>query len=150
MVMNMAVDKSLIMGFILLNAFGNYIEANIALTMLEEEGIKCYIEDENSGIIIHMASGIRLMVYEEQAERAAEVIKKAETEYLKSVSCPVCHHTGFEIKMVKESHEAALKKLPFGRLMAFMSKAFSKDGTTTDVKHYVCLNCNKDFEELPL
>lgn len=137
------------MGYVLLKTFGNYIEANIALSMLEEGGINCHIEDENSVTLMYMASGFRLMVYETQVDRAEEILMNAEAEYLKTISCPICHHSGFEIKYVTESHESDVKKLPLGRMIALMSKLLTKEGTTMQVKHYVCGNCGKEFEELP-
>jgi len=137
------------MKFVLLTTFGNYIEASIAVSLLEEEGIVCHIEQENISTLMYMASGMRLMVVESQAERAAEVIKKVEEEFVKTIHCPRCSYMGFTIKMVTESHESVLNKLPFGRIMSFMSKTFTKEGTTHDVKHYVCNNCQKEFEDLP-
>jgi len=137
------------MGFVLIKTFGNYIEANIALSMLEQEGINCHIEDENTLTILNMASGMRLMVYETQAERAVEILQDAEKEYLNNLLCPNCNHRGFEIKIVTESHESALKALPFGKIFAFLSKTLFKDGTTMAVKHYICSNCKKEFNDPP-
>lgn len=137
------------MRFFLLKTFGNYIEASIAVSILEEEGINCHLEDENSVTLMTSFSGIRLMVYESQAQRAAEIIQEAETRYLKTISCPFCHQSGFEIKYAEESHNAAVKKIPFGRMIAFLSKALTKEGTSMQVKHYVCSNCNKEFADLP-
>ena len=137
------------MDYVLLKTFSNYIEANIAMSLLEEEGINCHIEDENSSTLVYMASGFRLMVYETQAGRAAEIIKDTEAAYLKTVSCPLCHQTGFEIKYVTEDHEDAVRKLPLGRMIALLSKLFTREGTTAQVKHYICEHCRKEFEELP-
>jgi Zn finger protein HypA/HybF involved in hydrogenase expression len=137
------------MGFILLKTFANYIEANIALSMLEEEGINCHLEDENTVTMMSMSSGIRLMVYDSQAERAAEVIKEAEIEYLNYLSCPDCHSSGFEIRYVTENHADALKKIPFGRIIALLSRTLTKEGTNMQVKHYVCNNCHKEFDDIP-
>jgi hypothetical protein len=137
------------MGFVLLKTFGNYLEANMSMTMLEEEGINCHLEDEHSVTLMYMSSGVRLMVYETQVDRATEIIRNAETEYLKTIPCPSCHIQGFEIKYVTESHESAVRKLPFGRFIAWTSKMLTKEGTTMQVKHYVCCNCGKEFEDLP-
>ena len=138
------------MKHILLTTFSNYIEANIALSMLEEAGINCHAEDENMVTMMGMSSGIRLMVYETQAERAAEVLKNAETEYLQTLVCPECHQTGFNLKYVTENHGDALRKLPFGGVLNLMSKVLSKEGTFSRVKHYTCNNCMKEFESLPV
>ena len=137
------------MEFILLKTFSNYVEANIALSMLEEKGVRCHLENENTSSIMGMVSGIRLMVINSQLARAEDVLKEAEEEYLNSITCPLCHHSGLEIKYVTESHEDAVRKMPLGRFIVFMSKLFSKEGTTHEVKHYICKNCHKEFEDLP-
>jgi DNA-directed RNA polymerase subunit RPC12/RpoP len=138
------------MGFVLIKTFNNYIEANIALSMLEEQDINCHIEDENTVTIINMSSGMRLMVHESQIERAMDILQNAEKEYLNSLECPHCHAmAGFTIKFVEESHEDALKKMPFGRFILLFSKLLHKEGTVSKVKHYVCNNCHREFNELP-
>lgn len=135
--------------FVLLKTYGNYVEANIALSMLEEEGIRCYIKNETSTIIMYMASGFPLLVYGGQLERAKEIIQEAEAVYLQSVTCEKCQRQGFEIKMCTEDHGDVLRKLPFGRMFRFFAKHFTKEGTTHHVRHYICRNCGKEYEELP-
>ena len=34
--------------YILLNAYNNYVDAHIARGVLEEEGINCWLKDENT------------------------------------------------------------------------------------------------------
>lgn len=59
-------------------SFDDYIEANIILGRLENEGINCWLKDENSATITPFFSnsigGIKLMVVESQAERAKELL----------------------------------------------------------------------------
>ena len=54
------------MEFILLNSYGNYVEAHIAKGVLEEEGIVCWLKDENTvtidPILTNAVGGIKLMV----------------------------------------------------------------------------------------
>jgi len=137
------------MDFILLKTFSNYVEANIAQTMLEDEGVRCHLEHENTSALMGMVFGIKLMVYNTQVERAVEILKLAEDQYLSTITCPVCHHEGFQIIYVKESHEDIIKRIPFVRWFASISKLFSKDAMTHQAKHYVCKNCSKEFDELP-
>ncbi len=119
------------MGFVLIKTYGNYIE------------------DENTLTIINMASGMRLMVHESQVGRATEILQHAEEEFLNSLPCPVCHQKmGFEIKQVTENHAAALKDIPFGGFIRFISRLLN-DETTAEVKHYVCNNCHTEFDNLP-
>ena len=66
------------MRFVLLRSYDNYIPAHIALGRLKEEYINCYLQDEYSvtidPIISNAIGGIKLMVAETQAKRAAEVL----------------------------------------------------------------------------
>lgn len=137
------------MRLVLLKTFVNYIEANIVMSMLEEEGIVCHLEGENAVTLTGMASGMKLMVHEGQAERAAEVLIAAEGVFVNSIPCPRCNNTGLTLKIIKEDHSAALKRLPLGRLMVFLQKNFSKEGTHTIIKHYVCNHCGKEFDDIP-
>src|SRR6476620_1708564 len=118
------------MGFVPLKSFNNYIEAHIALSMLQEEGINCHIEDENTVTILNFSSGMRLMVYDSQLERARELLNLAALEYLKTIVCPDCKQKALEIKYIMQDD-----KLPFGRFLSLMSRFLSKEDNRTEVKH---------------
>jgi len=64
--------------FIILMTFDNYISAHIIMGRLKEEFINCYLQDENTVTIDPLLSnaigGIKLMVAEQQAERAMEIL----------------------------------------------------------------------------
>lgn len=137
------------MGFVLLKSFNNYIEAHIALSMLEEQGINCHIEDEHTVTILNFSSGMRLMVYDSQLERSREILKLAELEYLKTIACPNCKQKTLEIKYVMQDDRIALQKMPLGGFISLMSRLLSREDNKTEVKHYVCSNCHKEYEDLP-
>ena len=137
------------MGFVLLKSFNNYIEAHIALSMLEEEGINCHIEDEHTVTILNFSSGMRLMVYDSQLERSREILRLSELEFLKTIVCPNCKQKALEIKYVMQDDIIALRKMPFGRFISAMSRLISKGDNQTEVKHYICANCHKEYEDLP-
>ncbi len=69
------------MKFIELCSFDNYVTANIVLGMLQESGINCHLKDEYTVTIDPFLSpalgGMKIMVIEEQYERAAELIAEA-------------------------------------------------------------------------
>jgi DNA-directed RNA polymerase subunit RPC12/RpoP len=132
------------MSFVLLNRYSNYIEANIALTMLQDAGINCHLEDENTVTLVNMYGGMRLMVYHSQAERAVEIIKDVEKEYLATIACPDCKNHTLEIKYVTKDYRKHL-----GGLLSFFSKLITKEGTNVQLKHYYCTTCKKEYEELP-
>ncbi|HWC53443.1 MAG TPA: DUF2007 domain-containing protein [Chitinophagaceae bacterium] len=66
------------MDFIPILSFNDYIEANIILGRLQNEGISCWLKDENSATIAPFFSnsigGIKLMVAASQEVRALELI----------------------------------------------------------------------------
>jgi uncharacterized protein YbaR (Trm112 family) len=132
------------MEFVYVNSYNNYIEANIALSMLQDEGINCHLKDENINSLLSMHSGMRLMVFHSQTERAMEIMKNAEKKYLETIACPNCRNHSLEIKLVTKS----MRPFP-GKYFSFLRRLISKEGINTKFKHYSCRNCNKEYEELP-
>lgn len=82
------------MEFILLNSYGNYVEAHIAKGVLEEEGIVCWLKDENTvtidPILTNAVGGIKLMVAKPDAQRAWELLTALQKEQQQKISCPKC------------------------------------------------------------
>lgn len=70
------------MNFVHLRSFDNYINANIQLGMLQDEGINCHLRDEYITTIDPLLSnaigGMKLMVYETQAQRAMRLLEKVD------------------------------------------------------------------------
>ena len=132
------------MEFVQVISYGNYVEANIALSMLQDESINCHLLDENTTTLINISGGMRLMVHHSQVDRAMQILKNVEIEFLKTVECPQCHHHGFKVKYVTIDVGHFLP-----RLVRILLNLFSKDETRAQVKHYICNNCGKEFEEIP-
>jgi hypothetical protein len=69
------------MKYVLLQSYDNYIRAHIAMGRLKENSINCYLRDENTVTIDPLLSnaigGIKLMVAEDQAARALELLNTA-------------------------------------------------------------------------
>jgi hypothetical protein len=62
-----------------LRIYYNYVEANIARSVLEEEGIRAFLGDENMTTLMPMAGegqGIKLIVAEEDREKANEILAR--------------------------------------------------------------------------
>ena len=82
------------MEFILLNSYGNYVDAHIAKGVLEEEGITCWLKDENTvtidPILTNAVGGIKLMVAREDAQRAWELLSTLQKEQQQRIRCPKC------------------------------------------------------------
>jgi hypothetical protein len=72
------------MNFVELCSFDNYVTANITLGMLLEQGINCHLKDEYIVTIDPLLSpavgGIKIMVYEQQLERAFELLPASENK----------------------------------------------------------------------
>ena len=68
------------MKYIELHSYTNYIEANIVLGRLQEEGINCWLKNENlstiAPVLFNAFGGIKLMVAEEQVERAISLLNE--------------------------------------------------------------------------
>ena len=66
--------------YVILEVFDNYIPAHIARGRLEEQGILCWLKDENTVTIDPLLSiavgGIKLMVAEHQLERARQILSE--------------------------------------------------------------------------
>jgi hypothetical protein len=70
------------MNFIHLRSFDNYIHANIQLGMLQDKGINCHLADEYiitlDPLLSPAIGGMKLMVYETQADRAMKLLEETE------------------------------------------------------------------------
>lgn len=70
------------MDFVQLRTFDNYISAHISMTMLQDAGINCHLQDEYvitlDPFLSPALGGMKLMVYPSQAERAVELLERAD------------------------------------------------------------------------
>jgi Zn finger protein HypA/HybF involved in hydrogenase expression len=89
------------MDFVLLNSYSNYIDAHIARGVLEEEGISCWLKDENTvtidPILTNAVGGIKIMVPQSEAPRAWEILSELRKEQKKAVICPQCGSDNTEL-----------------------------------------------------
>ncbi|MBS1596836.1 MAG: DUF2007 domain-containing protein [Bacteroidetes bacterium] len=73
------------MNYIQIRSFDNYINANIQLGMLQNEGINCHLMDEYiitlDPLLSPAIGGMKLMVYETQAQRAKELLEDVENHH---------------------------------------------------------------------
>jgi DNA-directed RNA polymerase subunit RPC12/RpoP len=132
------------MQFIQIRSFDNYIEANMVMGLLQENGINCHLKDEHTITIDPLLSpaigGMKLMVYGSQAARANEILAEAEGEYVKTIACTKCSEKKLVVKEVTVKPKniwAALKSL----LLIGQS--------TEHIKYYACENCGTVYKELP-
>jgi predicted RNA-binding Zn-ribbon protein involved in translation (DUF1610 family) len=128
------------MDFTSIRSYDNYVSAHIAMGRLEEDGIKCWLKDENTvtidPILTNAVGGIKLMVASTQAERALDILLTAERENKAAHPCPVCGSLNIEFVTTprKVSNWASV-------LLGFF---FINYGMPVD-KVYHCFNCGHEF-----
>ncbi|MER3471454.1 MAG: hypothetical protein C4330_08985 [Chitinophagaceae bacterium] len=132
------------MDYVPIRSFDNYIEANIVMQMLQNEGINCHLKDENIITIDPLLSpalgGMKLMVHHTQLERAWDLMSAVEENYLRDIPCPVCKKHALTTISITKQHKC--------KLGAFASMLLQ--GQSVEVtKMYKCKACGYDFKELP-
>ena len=125
--------------------YDNYLLANMALGMLQENDVNCHLKDENIITIDPLLSpaigGIKLMVEEQDYERSENIIKDAEAAYLKEIPCPSCGSHSL-IAEEKTNEPAGF----WGKL----KNQIAYGQTSTYSKRYRCQNCKCLISELPV
>lgn len=129
--------------FTRVRSYDNYIPANMILSKLELEGIRAYLQDEHTvtidPIISNAIGGIKLMVLNDQLDRALALIAEFESEYQKAGACPQCQSTNVQFLVEPESSRNWLRS---------MIDKFSGIYGTGSKGIYHCYNCGNEFSEL--
>ena len=130
--------------FLPIRSYDNYLNANMNLGMLQDAGINCHIKDEYTITIDPLLSpalgGMKLMVEEEDAERAIALLAEAEKQYVGAIPCPSCKEKRLELVTETTSYNSWKGKI----------KSLLLNGQEQQVKHYYrCGHCNTIFQELP-
>jgi DNA-directed RNA polymerase subunit RPC12/RpoP len=130
------------MEFVLLDSFSNYIEAHIIMGRLEEEGISCWLKDENTVTInpiwTNAVGGIKLMVAQLQFERASELLHQFREHRKSQYTCPHCGSNDIEL--------VSSPRKPSNWLGAFAGFIFGDYAMAVE-KSWRCFQCHADFEE---
>ena len=133
------------MNFKQVASFDNYLLANMSLGMLQENDINCHLKDENIVTIDPLLSpaigGIKLLVEEQDYEKAIDIIKEAEAAYLKEIPCPHCQSLSLVAEEKINTPEGFWGKL---------KNQIAYGQTSTYRKIYRCQNCRQIFTELPV
>ena len=131
------------MNFVIVQVYNNYVDANIVMGRLEEEGIHCWLKDENTvtidPILTNAIGGIKLMVPETQAERAFELLRQFRSDKESVLKCPRCGSSNIEFVTTPRKASNWL-----GVLFGFLSMTFALSGE----KVHHCFNCGFEFEEV--
>ncbi len=107
---------------------------------LQEDGINCWLKDENTvtidPILSNAIGGIKLMVAAAQAERAATILKELEQQYKETITCPRCGSHNIERVSTPRKTSNWIMAL-FGFFSASYALSAQK------VNH--CFNCGNEF-----
>ena len=132
------------MNFLQLRSYDSYITANLHLQQLEAEGIRAYLQDENTVTINPALSaaigGIKLVVYEAQFSRAVEIINAIEDTYRQSLPCPRCG--SLTIHSVTDTKNAV------NWFSAIITSLFGNYAVSVNTI-YRCFTCGYEMDQLP-
>lgn len=130
--------------YIPLRSSDNYIYINILLSRLQEEGFDCHLKDENTITLDPLLSpalgGIKLMVREEDADRANAALERIESEYVATIPCPNCGK--LTLQRLKKFHAAK----------NFLSALWSQltiGSSHQEEKFYRCTYCGYKTDVMP-
>jgi DNA-directed RNA polymerase subunit RPC12/RpoP len=131
-----------LMTFVPVWSYDNYVPAHVAMGRLNEEGFDCWLKDENTvtidPILTNAIGGIKLMVAEDQAAKAWELLNGLRLAHKKTISCPNCG-----------SHNLELVSTP-RKPLTWFSAIFTfllGDYALTLEKVYHCFDCKHEFPE---
>lgn len=132
------------MNFKQIATYDNYLLANMTMGLLTENDIKCQMKDEHivtvDPLLNPAVGGIKLLVEENDFERAVALMKEAENNYLKDIACPVCKvHAMSMVEKTNDPQDF------WGRL----KNQLLYGQPSTYSKSFCCTSCGKTFAELP-
>jgi hypothetical protein len=88
------------MDFVPVAVYTNYIDANIMLGRMQEDGIDCWLKDENivtiDPILTNAVGGIKLMVTKNERMKALQWLWEINKEKKATISCPKCNSHNLE------------------------------------------------------
>lgn len=129
------------MQFQILRTFDNYIEANLMFGRMEAEGIRCWLKDENTvtidPILSNAIGGIKLLVLEEDMEKALELYQLMEQKKRETFACPYCK--SHDIEFISSPRE------PLNWIAAIGTWLLGNYALSAK-QTWHCFQCSKEFE----
>ena len=118
------------------------MEAHIVMGRLEEEGIRCWLKDEATATVspylTNALGGIKIMVVEEQYDRALGILQAINAEKRSKYSCPKCGSSDIELITTPRKISnwlGAFGGFIFGDLAIGVNKVWH------------CFQCQAEFDE---
>jgi predicted RNA-binding Zn-ribbon protein involved in translation (DUF1610 family) len=130
------------MEFVQVDAYNNYVEANIVFGRMRDEEIECWLKDENTSTIIPIwnlaTGGIRLMVAKKDVEKALQSLNQFREEKRVKQSCPHCGSSNIELVSTPR------KVINW---ISAITTFFLSDYAMAVEKVYHCFDCKHEFKE---
>ena len=138
------------MDFVPVAAYNNYIDANIILGRIQEEGIDCWLMDENivtiDPLLTNAVGGIKLMVLKDVQMKVLQLLWEMNKEKKATVTCPKCNSHNWEF--------VSTPRKPGNWVSVFFScitGLFAGTPASTLVmsveKVYHCFDCGTEFDK---
>lgn len=128
------------MEFVPVQVYDNYISAHIARGRLEEEGIRCWLKDENTvtidPLLTNAVGGIKLMVEKTRSEEAAGILRTIGNENKKAHPCPKCNSLNVEFVSSPRKIKNWLSFISFGLFASYAPKV--------DMVYH-CFDCGHEY-----
>jgi DNA-directed RNA polymerase subunit RPC12/RpoP len=129
------------MKILLLDSFDNYIEAHLIMGRLKDDGINCWLQDENTITIIPIlspsAGEIKLMVTEDDFAKAKALLDQFAEEKKTWYSCPYCGSRNIEYITNTRKTSGWISAA-----VTWMLGSYAKAANKT----WHCFDCKKDFD----
>ena len=129
------------MEFVTVSSFSNYIDAHIMLGRLQEEGIRCWLKDENLATLYpiwtNATGGIKLMVASIQVNEAKNLLRLFEEEKRSRYSCPKCNSSNIEL--ISSNRDPANW---LSVILGFLVFSYAMATRT-----WRCFDCSAEFKE---
>lgn len=132
------------MNYVQVWSYDNYVPAHLDMGRLQEEGFDCWLKDENmvtiDPLLTNAIGGIKLMVSEQDAEKAWQLLNQLRVDYKKTISCPICNSHNLELVSTPRKASNWITALGFYSLFNF---------PLTVEKVYHCFDCKHEFDLPP-
>lgn len=131
------------MKFVIAAVYDNYINAHLAMGLLEQQHINCWLKDEMTvtidPILTNAIGGIKLMVAEVQLERTLQILQDTKQAFNQRHPCPHCGSTNIE-------YISTPRKVS-NWLGTFVSAVLGVGSATPIDKVYHCFDCGYEFND---
>jgi DNA-directed RNA polymerase subunit RPC12/RpoP len=132
------------MSYAILNTYDNYIDANLHMMQLQEEGINCWLKDENTvtidPLLTNAIGGIKLMVHETQKDRATDLLRTIVNKAKENRACPYCG--SLNVEYIFSNRKTSNW---FSAIFTYLLGGYA----LASEKMYHCFSCEKEFSEIP-